>query len=640
MKLTKADIRNYRSIESSDVVHIEDSVTCLVGKNESGKTAFLQAMYKANPFESTVKYDEIIDFPSRLTRMRHETDGPIDVATLTFSIEEPTRNRIEAELGAGVLKKSEFSVTSAYRRTSHTYILTVNEQIAVSHLLGQLTLDDDQRTMVAKSSTITKFVEVLESLENPDASVTAMIARIKSWRDSRLSHYIYDTFISPEVPKMVYFDEYDVMPGKVSIPNMIQKRDTKTLNRGETSLLALLDVVSVKLEDFQDPSKHEYIIREMENAANSISDEVFEYWTQNRDLAVKLEILVPEQGAVSPLDQGPILMIRIWNNRHRVSVPFDERSRGFVWFFSFLSYFSQVKEAEGSNIILLLDEPGLSLHATAQGDLLRFIDEKLAPFHQVIYTTHSPFMINPSRIERTRTVMDKDLEGTKISSNSLLVDAETAFPLQAALGYSLAQTLFLGPDNLLVEGPTDLIFIEILNELAREAGLTTLDPRWVIVPVRGAGKLATFVTLLGANQMNSVVLRDSSSSEKQTIDELVKLGRIKSSHVIAIGSIVGRSDCDIEDLFDESTYLEAVNLAYSSDLATTPITSSDLPPGDRITRRIEAVFNKRKIDGGKLNHYRPALSLLRNQSTLANPISPATLQLFSDLATAINPLLS
>lgn len=640
MKLIKAEIKNYRSIESSGEVEIEHTVTCLVGKNESGKTAFLQALYKADAFEPLVKYDEIIDFPSRLTRVRRETEGPIDVATLTFIVDEPTRNRIEGELGTGVLAKSEFAITSAYRRSSLSYRLQVKDEVAIAHLLSQLTLDPAIAPSIEKAKDFSQFLALLEAIEGPDATVSALIARINTWRDSLLSHYIFDSFIKPQLPKMVYFDEYDAMPGKVSIPNLIQKRNANILSRGETSLLALFDVVSVQLEDFQDPTKHEYIIRELENAANSISDEVFEYWSQNRDLAVKLEVLVPEQGAVSPLDQGPILMIRIWNNRHRVSVPFDERSRGFVWFFSFLSYFSQVKEAEGSNIILLLDEPGLSLHATAQGDLLRFIDEKLAPHHQVIYTTHSPFMINSSRIERTRTVMDKDTEGTKISSDSLLVDAETAYPLQAALGYSLAQTLFIGPDNLLVEGPTDLIFLEVLNELAREASLTILDPRWVIVPVRGAGRLATFVTLLGANRMNTVVLRDSSTSDKQTIDELVKLGRVESSHVLTVGSIVGRSDCDIEDFFDESTYLELVNLAYSRELAGTPLTTSDLPPGNRITRRVEAVFNKRKIDGGKLNHYRPALSLLRNQSSLTAPVSNATLQLFSDLASAVNPLLS
>lgn len=73
-----------------------------------------------------------------------------------------------------------------------------------------------------------------------------------------------------------------------------------------------------------------------------------------------------------PLDQGPIVNVR--NPRHRVSVQFDERSRGFVWFFSFFAYFSDIEQQDGRRTILLLDEPGLALHATAQGDFLRFID--------------------------------------------------------------------------------------------------------------------------------------------------------------------------------------------------------------------------------------------------------------------------
>ena len=75
-----------------------------------------------------------------------------------------------------------------------------------------------------------------------------------------------------------------------------------------------------------------------------------------------------------------------------MSVPFSERSAGFIWFFSFLVKFAQVRKGGGS-LILLLDEPGLTLHGKAQADLLRYFGEKLAPKHQVIFTTHSPFMV-------------------------------------------------------------------------------------------------------------------------------------------------------------------------------------------------------------------------------------------------------
>lgn len=85
------------------------------------------------------------------------------------------------------------------------------------------------------------------------------------------------------------------------------------------------------------------------------------------------------------------LNIRIYNTKHRVTLPLKNRSKGFLWFFSFLVWFSKIQGKKDTNYILLLDEPGLSLHASAQNDLLRFIEEKLAPEYQVLYTTHSPF---------------------------------------------------------------------------------------------------------------------------------------------------------------------------------------------------------------------------------------------------------
>ena len=94
-------------------------------------------------------------------------------------------------------------------------------------------------------------------------------------------------------------------------------------------------------------------------------------------------------------------------------------------------------EDENRNLLLLLDEPGLNLHAMAQKDFLRFIDERLAPRHQVIYTTHSPFMIDLDRLGSVRTVQDMDDRGTVVSDDVMVHDSETVFPLQVAMGYQL-----------------------------------------------------------------------------------------------------------------------------------------------------------------------------------------------------------
>ena len=130
-----------------------------------------------------------------------------------------------------------------------------------------------------------------------------------------------------------------------------------------------------------------------------------------------------------------------------MSVPFSERSAGFIWFFSFLVKFAQIKKNRG-NVIILLDEPGLTLHGTAQQDLLRYFAEQLAPKHQLIYSTHSPFMVPANHLASVRTVEDvvvrddrarKISQGTKIRADVLTTDPQTNFPIFGAMGFEVTQ---------------------------------------------------------------------------------------------------------------------------------------------------------------------------------------------------------
>jgi hypothetical protein len=358
-----------------------------------------------------------------------------------FELDDGEVARIEEDFGAGVLRSRVLPISKPYPPGKMTFGVEVNEAVAVRHLTKNLVLPEGRGKTIRQLKTIAKLVEALDTIETPDPSVTELRQQIASWRAPRLALQLIDHYLSPWLPRFFYFDTYSVLNGKVSIPELRRRRDAKELEDADRTMLALLSMVGARLEDFHDAGNYERLKRELEAAANSITDQVFQYWTQNKQLSVALDIASPEAGAQPPLDQGPILHIRIHNLRHRVTVPFDERSRGFVWFFSFLAYFSELEDDEGArDVILLLDEPGLNLHATAQRDLLRFIDERLAPRHQVIYSTHSPFMIQADRLDRVRTVQDIDEEGTKVSAEVFRTDSETVFPLQAALGYDLAQT--------------------------------------------------------------------------------------------------------------------------------------------------------------------------------------------------------
>ncbi|MER6715611.1 AAA family ATPase [Streptomyces sp. NPDC000877] len=639
MQLIKARITDYRSVEDSDIFDVEPDVTCLVGKNESGKTTLLQGLFRLNPVEPAV-FDEVVDFPARKTRERKQLPAGrrIPVVRATFRFNDAEMKAIEAEFGPKAMRSPEFDVTIGYRRSGQTFTLHYNEAAVVDHLKSTLDLPASAAKTIAGAKSIEALLDTLDELQEPSSDATALADRIRGWRDCDLGLYLIDQYASRLMPKFVYFAEYDSMPGKVALPDLIRRRDSGELKRGERALLSLLDMAGVSPEEFKDSDQHERLLRELENSGNVISDEVFEYWSQNNELEVQLKVLPPEAGALPPLDVGPILQVRVFNRRHRASVPFDDRSRGFVWFFSFLAYFNELEAAGTTDLILLLDEPGLSLHGRAQEDLLRLIDERLSPKHQVLYTTHSPFMVDSENLQRVRTVIDMERGGAKVSSEIFKADEDTAFPLLAAMGVEMTQTLFVGEHTLLLEGPSDLIYLDVLTDVTEANGSTGLDPRWVKTPIGGSGKLSTFVTLLGANKLDVAVLVDSSTKDVGAVQRLRDNDQLAKNGLVEIREFTNTADADVEDLFDRDFYLELVNRAYASDLAK-PISASELNAKDpRVVRQIEAVFRKRKITT-RFNHYKPAAVLLREQATLGPRIDAATITRADQLFTRLNSLL-
>ena len=288
-------------------------------------------------------------------------------------------------------------------------------------------------------------------------------------------------------------------------------------------------MAGIEVGEFAKPDGYETLKAKIEGVSINLTDQIMEFWRQNENLEVEIDIK-PDPVDQPPYNDGPNLYLRIKNRRHRgVSTPFRQRSHGFVWFFSFLVWFDEVqnqltdtKERMEKNVILLLDEPALSLHALAQADFLSYMD-KLATRHQVIYTTHSPFMIHSDRLERVRTVEDKDNEGTVIAADLDHSDARTLFPLQAALGWTIAQNLFIAKRNLLVEGTSELVYLQTMSAvLEAGGGRSGLRDDVTIVPVGGLDKVATFVALLGANGLELAVLHDYRGAPEQKLTDLVK----------------------------------------------------------------------------------------------------------------------
>lgn len=631
MKLQKVAIRRYRSIEEMDAFEVEPDVTCLVGKNESGKTAVLQALNKSHSHDGA-SFDEGLDYPTTRTSERRKAEGKMQVTTLTYLLDDGDVQSVEDWMGESALSSRTITVTTLYDG-SGTWAVGLDEEAVVRHLARDLDLPAGPQKAAKGSKSVSGLVEVLEGLEDPNTEATDVLARVAKWRKSSPMLGVIDLLIQRR-PKFVYFGEYDSMPGEINVKELIAHRDAEDLSRGERAFLSLLHLASVEPEDFINPESDEHLIRDVENASNGITEEVFTYWSQNTNLRVQLRVGSSTTGPYP----GPTIQIRVLNQKHNVTVPFDERSRGFVWFFSFLAYFSEIEQESSRPLILLLDEPGLSLHAKAQADLLRFLDERLAPEHQVLFTTHSPFMVDPQRMHRVRTVDDREDGGTTVSADVLKADSDTVFPLMAAMGVDLTQTLWVGPNVLLVEGPSDVVFLTHLSEALRSQGREGLDPRWVVTPGGGISKLPSFLSLFGANKMNVAVLTDSSPKEAKTIQRLKELGRLGNTGIVQVGEVLNKLEADLEDLFTDAVYLKLVNESYQGVLKGRKVVASDIPKGDRLTSRVQEYFAAEGINGGQFNHYAPAGALMRGALGKAS-LATSTLDRAEELMRRLNAFL-
>ena len=340
--------------------------------------------------------------------------------------------------------------------------------------------------------------------------------------------------------------------------------------------------------------------RNLKATQANISDELFEYWSANENLKIRFAIEKTFDGNNYLKDHR--LNIRVYNTRTDMTLPLKNRSKGFNWFFSFLVWFKKIQEDKDSKYILLLDEPGLNLHATAQADLLRFLND-LAKDYQIIYTTHSPFMIEPLKLHSVRTVVETE-KGTKISDSIQEKDSKTLFPLQAALGYDIAQNLFIGKNNLIVEGPSDLIYLTVMSDLLKSVGKIGLDEKITITPVGGADKVTTFISLLGASQLNIVCLLDTFTDQKgkAKLEDLITDKIIKQKNVIFFDAFTISKQADIEDIFKKSEYLTLFNEAFAGEYL---IAEEDL---DSNIPTILAQIAK-QIARPRFNHYRPARTL-------------------------------
>ena len=464
MRLASATVCPFKSISSAQTVTL-DQITVFVGMNEAGKTVFLQALQKSRDALNLAKFDPVEDYPRRhlSTYLKeHKDNVDVDATRLTYELNPNELKELNASVKTDVKEGFTFSVIHRYDNTIVINI-DIDERPVLEYILSRSELSSDAISAAKRAKTIRELPDSLKDVSLTDtdqAFLSAIEVRIRNTELDSVAEYEAWQWLSPQIPAFMYFGDYDLLPSKTNLAELAQRvagaaADPKLLTSEHRGVLALLRMADIDLADFATPGGYEPLRAKIEGVSISLTDQIMKFWKQNEDLEVVVDIQT-DSTDMSPYNNGPNLYLRIANRRHRgMTTPFRQRSRGFIWFFSFLVWFDSVQhqllESNQPNrpLILLLDEPGLSLHALAQQDFLRYI-ENLAKRHQVFYTTHSPFMVD--QFPRVRLVEDRRDIGTVITDTVVGADKRTLFPLQAALGWTIAQNLFISERNLLVEG--------------------------------------------------------------------------------------------------------------------------------------------------------------------------------------------
>jgi len=652
MKLIKARVTNFRSVEDSEEFEIGD-LTCLVGKNEAGKTAILRAIQGIRPSDS-FEYDRTRDYPRRyLTKYdeRHPK-GESPVTCTKWLLDDDDVAEIEAILGEGALKDRVIEITSYIGRSGNTWSISIDQEKCLRNLEARCSMKTAEKAPIKSEGTTASALSTLKDLEEKSESQHALIKLIEAFRDGSSVLAAIDT-LSERMPRFFYTSHFERMSGELSLNKLTQDKAQNNVSSGDQIFLDFLEYAGTSIEELCNAPKLEELIAQCEGASNDITDEIFEFWSQNEALSVKITLNDGRPEDPAPYNAGRVAKIRVENKNHRVSVPLSERSAGFVWFFSFLSQFKQLKKHSGKSIILL-DEPGLTLHGKAQSDLLRYIESRILPEHQVIYSTHSPFMVPAQRLADVRVVEDvvdyseprrPIVKGTTVSADVLSVDKDTLFPLQAHLGYEITQSLFIGKDCILVEGPSDIVFLQVMSQALQSRGRVYLDPRWAICPSGGLDKVLSFASLFAGNNLNIVALCDYGKGDKGKIERLRQSQILATEKVLTAADFTDKAESDIEDLFGADFYCNLVSqsLGLTDELKITATSAAEADSKtERLVKQVEAACRTLPPETPEFGHFVPANWLLRHPELVDDDTDSfnESLDRFEAVFKAINKFLS
>lgn len=616
MILDSFRVTEFRSVQDSGWIDAEQ-ITALIGTNESGKTNILLPLWKLNPAD-----DGKIDLKTDLPRDKYHTyrsasPKPVfirakyilttseqkDVAELSgHGIEELSEvivskdfddnlfyefplvidnSRLEIEKGKSILESCKSILEAA--KEADTKIENERREKAIEsinltlELLGKpdvtvsslssaydelLKFDEDVKSSVAcatMAETIQKFKAVISESQKPPVAETKTVT----------------DYIEAHMPKYVYYSNYGNLDSQIYLPQVLQNIGRTDLGVKEAAKARTLRT----LFKFVNLDPKEITELGTETAGNLTQAQIDNIAKQKEEREILLTSASFDftksfnewwkQGNYSFEFRADGSFFRIWvsDSVRPEPIELESRSTGLQWFFSFYLVFLVESEQHHQNAILLLDEPGVTLHPLAQKDLFLFF-ENLAQNNQILYTTHSPFMVDSNHLERVRSIYI-DANGKTVASPDLRAaersrgknQPQSIYPAHAALGLSVSDTLLVNCNPVLVEGESDQVYLSALKNLLISKGKIAPLKEIVFIPTGGVkGIKATSAILSGASEVKPPILLDGDKPGTKMAAELKSdFYAAEQEKIIIVSEYTTLQNGEIEDLFPKDKFARIVS---------------------------------------------------------------------------------
>ncbi|MCL5006699.1 MAG: ATP-binding protein [Patescibacteria group bacterium] len=547
MKLNRVRIKNYKSVAEADFP-IDKNLTSVVGANEHGKTNLLKAI-------------QLLDFSTPIQESdKRVSKNPIieKVDKTSVAYEFVLFVEEAAAINGKINEKVGIPVESKEGQAEVIQGIPTSPEVAQDAPPSKAGTESAEEKEERKPINIGTNIELEISYNDGKENYYSIIN--PEGLDDAQEQAVID-FLQGKLEKNIFFfDTFeDRLNHRIPKEEIIGKKNDVT-----NGLIKLAGLSTKEASMFEDTSTARQLRL---NGAEELTKQLKKLWIQGKEDDIKIKLSLSNDGNFLNVD------IEDFNTYGDVST----RSRGFLFFLSFILKFKEYHDGDLNDFIFLIDEPGIFLHPRGQKDLLLYL-ESLSEFNQLIYTTHSPFMINRLNNFRVRVVSkDKD-KGTQVDVKPYIHNWKS---LRASLGMMLADSFYYADNNLIVEGPSDRLYLLTLLKIFNENEFVKADLNILsIIDSGGAPNISSMCRIVKSEERPYVAFVDSDKSGKRAKTAIVKFTEPEKVKEV---SDFNKDAITIEDLLPRKYFNSAVN-AYIQELADDEICSKPTKDFDSKTK--------------------------------------------------------